>query len=232
MHLYEPDAPPRPPLREQLAVFSRPKGEADRVPEALVSTVRSLDEPPTTPDHDVDEEVVQPGLSWAERLPFVGRMFSRRVELDPEMKAMLEDMSRKAEEDQGSDMVDEGRLLLSIDRSRGLYAIPTTTGQVWVYLLEGPPSGLGGGHLVRNLPDGIDWQIHYRRDPDGGTRWSAFGLLMNDVEGVDLEFAEVSVAAQMGANSFFIEGEGDPSGIIAFVLHLGDGSVRRLTTEP
>jgi hypothetical protein len=191
MHLYEPDAPPRPPLREQLAVFSRPKGEADQIPEALsFSTVRSIEEAPTTPHHELEEELVEPKPSWAERLPFVGPMFSRVLELDPETKALLDDMSRKADEDQGSNLVDEGRLLLSIDGGLApLYAIPTTTGQVWVYLAEGTGSRLGGGHLVRNLPEGIDWQIHYRRDPGGETRWTAFGLLTDDVEGVDLEFA-------------------------------------------
>jgi hypothetical protein len=39
------------------------------------------------------------------------------------------------------------------------------------------------------------------------------------------------VAAHMGANSFFFEGEGDAR-LIAFVLHLGNGTVRRVTTEP
>jgi hypothetical protein len=234
LYHYSPDAPPRPPLREQIAVFSRPRVGPDYIPEEFLPTVRSIDETEVADDGS-EESSVEAEPTWAERLPFVGRIFGRRVELDPEMKALLEDMSRKAMEDQGRHLVDEARLLLSVDDEdqAGLYAIPTTTGQVGVYLIKREPSGLSGGHVIGVLPDGIDWQIHYKLDPGGDRRWVAFGLLANDVEAVDLEFAELSVAAHMGTNAFFYEAEGqDPSDLVAYVLHLRDGSSKRLTTEP
>ncbi len=233
LHHYDPEAAVHPPLREQLGVFSRPPAQADQVPVEIVSTVRSLDEGRAAFEVP-EEEIIWPEPSRAERLPLVGRLFRRTVEPDPEMKALLEEMSRKAYEDEGSHLIDEARLLLSFDKqpSGGLYAIPTTTGQVWIYLVQGTPPELRGGHLLRSLPNGIDWQIHSRRGPQEDTRWVAFGLVANEVDRVDLEFLSGIVGAQMGTNAFFFEDEGDPSALVAFVLHLADGSSMRITTEP
>jgi hypothetical protein len=230
LHAYAPEAARLlPPLRDQLAVFSRPRDQADELPAELASTISSLDEAHFAV---VEEEVVWPEPRWAERLPVLGWLFGRTVP-DPEMKALVEEMARKAHEDEGSHLIDQARLLLSLDKQHadGLYAIPTTTGQVWIYLVEGAPSKLRGGHLLRSLPSGIDWQIHSQREPHAGTRWVAFGLLANEVEGVDLEFPNASVAAQMGSNAFFFEGEGDSSALLAFVLQLADGGSTRLPTE-
>jgi hypothetical protein len=232
LHSYSPDAPPLPSLRDQLVVFSRPRNERDELPEEARPTLQLMDAAGTAGGHS-EENVIAAEPTRVERLPIVGRVFRRRVGFDPEMKALLEDMERKAGEERGSHLISEARLLLSgLGKGRRrLYAIPTTTGEVGVYLV-GRARAQVGGHVVGALPDGIDWQIYYRRDPDGTTRWVAFGLIANDVEAVDLQFDDDSVAAAVGTNAFFYEAEGqDPHSVTAFVLHLNDGTLRRVATD-
>jgi hypothetical protein len=232
LHAYSPDAASGPSLQQQLAVFRQARTAQDELPDEARGTLSAIDKPDDV-DANSEEALIAHEPTWLERLLLVGPSLRQRTELDLETKALFDDLGRRAREDQGSHVTSESRLVLSRlgKDERRLFAVPTTAGQVGLYLI-GPEPAQIGGHVVGRLPDGIDWQIQFRRKDERGYSWVAYGLVENGVEAVDLELGKDSVAAVVGRNAFFYEGEGqDPHAVTAFQLRLDDDTVRRVETD-
>lgn len=223
------DAPPPPPLRERLAAFSRDRTSEDELPAEIAAQVRSFDASLSIEERS---EAVEVEARGAPRLPLLGRAFRR--DLDSTIKAELEAMERKSIEEQGRHVPEESRLLLrdlGVER-RQLYAIPTTTGQVGIYLVGGNEPGIGGW-LVAALPEKLAWQISYEREPGKPTRLVVFGLVADDVAAVEVELNGQTAPAALANNGFFYEAEGrEPTEVAALILRRHAGGERRIPIKP
>jgi hypothetical protein len=228
MYAQSLDAPPPPPLRAQLAAFSRPRTSEDQLPPDLDKQVQVFDAALLT---QAPAEEVEAKPRGTARLPFLGRVFRRDV--DPRIKAELEALGRKHEEEQGGHLPDGSRLLLrdlGVERLH-LYAVPTTTGQVGFYLVGREQPRISGS-VAAALPEGITWRILYEREPGKPTHLIAFGLVANHVAAVEVELKRERRSAVLANNAFFFEAEGyEPTEVTGLSVHNDVGIKGHISIE-
>lgn len=219
------DAPLPRPLRDQLAVFSRARTPDDEPPAWLNQRLQSWDAAQASDELDEGVEAEPRGLA---RLPLVGRVLRR--ELDPEMKANLEALHQRVADDIGRHVADESRLLLRDlgPRREHLYAVPTTTGQVGVYVVGGETDEMSGW-VAAELLDGIRWHISYGKERGGPMHFNLFGLAADAVVALEVELDGKTEAVRLANNGFYYESEDrDPRDVAAIVLHERGGGERRI----
>jgi hypothetical protein len=149
------------------------------------------------------------------------------------MKAQLEALHAKTAKDLGSHVADESRLLLEDlgTRRERLYAVPTTTGQVGVYVV-GAEAGDMRGWVAAELLDGIRWHISYGQEPGGPTHLSLFGLAADDAVALQVELAGTTESATLANNGFYYESEDrEPRDVAAIVYSEHGGDTRRIAVR-
>jgi hypothetical protein len=224
LHTHAADERALPPVRARLRVFARPRTAQDALPTDLGEQLVSFPEQFARTLERGDR--TEPRI--VTRLPFRGRIF--RAEPDPELFARLEALREEVEQ-LGTHDVNDSRLLLRDLGTYGLnlYAIPTTTGSVGFHVLGTDRRGLSGGSVARALPDGIAWQIAYRRKPGGPTHSILFGLASDEVATVDVELRGATARTALADNGFFYEAEGkEPTEITGLIVTEHGGASRHV----
>jgi hypothetical protein len=206
-------------VRNRLAAFARARTPTDELPPDVVGEIGAL---------HADRAREEPlGLmadgSDLGRRTLLDRVLRRQPEavVPAEVLAELDALDRTLAKEEGEHVLHDSRLLLEHlgrDRLR-LYAAPTTTGQVWLYLVARELDRLKGGWMVSALPDGISWQLSFKREPGEPTYVRVFGVVANEVAAVEVKLKGDTRSAVLGNNGFFYEATGlEPDEVVGLVL--------------
>jgi hypothetical protein len=223
-YLFDPTAPDDPPLRDQLAVFSRTRRPDDDLPVALLRQIKGS---PLFGDGEAGGGVSVPQLPLVYRLPLPGR--AGRLEQAKARLAALDEFRARAHAERGSPVPEQSRLLAGPVGVRGhrLFAVPTTKGQVAFFAIETNQEG-GSGSTAWVLDQGVTWHTSWNRTPEGSVDLLAFGLLSDDVARVEVRVNDANHEAAVGENGFLFETRTqDPDDVTAFEIFYSDGTRRQ-----
>jgi hypothetical protein len=161
-YLFDPSAPPQPPLRDQLSAFRRARRADDVLPAGLL---RQITRSPLFGNGDDHTDTSALDLPLAYRLPLPGR--ARRLERVKTHLAGLQDIRARTQRERGSPVPAESRLLVGpvgVEEYR-LFALPSSNGQVSFFAIAAGDDG-GSGSTACVLNHGLTWHMSWNRTSD------------------------------------------------------------------
>jgi hypothetical protein len=140
----------------------------------------------------------------------------------------------RIQREEGSALYGESRLLVGPvgGKQYRLFGIPTTTGQVGFFAIAASDDG-GAGSTAWVLDRGLTWLTSWNLESDGNILLIAYGLLGDDVVGVQIEINNRTHDVAVGENGFLFEtNKHKPEDVNGFYVFCRDGTSAVVLTKP